>query len=169
MITRPQAKLKLIAKFFEIDDLYILCTPPPACLLFRQDNLKHIAFEDLKAQEMPVFPIEGFITVKRRSIRRKQVPICSGFSLTDYKVQVSIVKIAVLDLKHDPTINGQTEHRRFCSPYVQLSWVESLHRLHLLQPIEMNDLKFRAHKGLLAEMEGLRKLEEKTIRIWARQ
>lgn len=167
MITRRQAKLKLIAEFFEIDDLYVLCTKPPACLLFRQDNSKHVAFDDLEAKEIPVFPIERSITVKGYSIRRKQVPICPGFSLTDYKVQGSTLKTAVLDLKDDPTARGQTEHKKFCSMYVQLSRLQSLDRLYLLQAIDMKDLRFRPHEGLLAEMERLHQLEEETIRAWA--
>ena len=167
-ITRCEAKLKLIAEFFEIDDLYVVCTKPPACLLFRPDNSKHINFEDLERKEIPVFPIERSITIKGRSIRRKQVPICPGFSLTDYKVQGSTLKTAI-DLKDDPTIKSQTEHKKFYSMYVQLSRLQSLDGLYLLQAIDMKDLRFRPHEGLLAEIERLHQLEEETIRAWASQ
>jgi hypothetical protein len=77
--------------------------------------------------------------------------------------------MAVLDLKDNPTIKGQTEHKKFCSMYVQLSRLQSLHGLYLLQRIEMKDLKFRPHEDLLAEMERLHKLEEETIHAWASQ
>ena len=73
-----QLTLKLTAEFFKIDDLYILCTKPPACVLFRQDNSKHLAFKDLEPKVVPVFPIERSITVKGYSVRRKQVPDLSS-------------------------------------------------------------------------------------------
>lgn len=93
-------------------------------------------------------------------MRRKQVPICPAFSLTDYKVLGSTLKTAILDLKDDPTAKGQSKHKKFCSMYVQLSRVQFLDRLYLLQEIGMKDLQFRPHDGLLAEMERLHKLEE---------
>jgi hypothetical protein len=147
--------------------LYILCTKPPTCVLFRQENSKHLGFEDLQANDFPVFPIERSITIKKYSVRRKQVPICSAFSLTDYKVQGATLKIAVLDLKDDPSAKGQDMHRKFCSMLVQLSRPQSLDGLYLLQKLDMKDLQFRPHDGLLTEMERLHKLEEETTRTWA--
>jgi hypothetical protein len=164
-----QLTLKLLAEFFKIDDLHILCTKPPACVLFRQDNSKHLAFKDLEAKVVPVFPIERSITVKGYSVRRKQVPMCPAFSLTDYKVQGLTLTTAVLDLKGDPSGKGQNEHKTFCSMYVQLSRLRSLEGLHLLQEIDMKDLRFRPHNGLVAEMERLHKLDEETIAAWTRR
>ena len=46
-----QLIIRLLAEFFEMDDLYILCTKPPACVLFRRENSKHSKFEDLEAKE----------------------------------------------------------------------------------------------------------------------
>jgi hypothetical protein len=89
--------------------------------------------------------------------------------MTDYKVQGSTLKTAVLDLKDDPTAKGQDEHKKFCSEYVQLSRLQAGIGLYLLQKIDMNDLRFRPHEGLLAEMERLRKLEEETITAWMRE
>jgi len=152
-----------------MDDLYILCTKYPACVLFQQENSNHPAFENLEAKVIPVFPIERSIKIRQYSVRRKQVPICSAFSLTDYKVQGSTLTTAVLDLKDNPKVRGQNEHKKFCSTYVQLSRLRSLNGLHLLQKINMNDLQFRPHDGLVAEMERLRKLEQETLASWARQ
>src|SRR2546429_9380374 len=146
-----------------MDDLYVLCTKPPACVLFRQENSEHPAFEDLEAKVVPVFPIERSIKIKEYSVRRRQVPMCPAFSLTDYKVQGSTLKTAVLDLKNDPSARGQDKHKKFCSMYVQLSRLRSLSGLHLLQRIDMSDLEFRPHEGLVVEMERLRELEQKTI------
>ena len=95
--------------------------------------------------------------------------MCPAFSLTDYKVQGSTLKTAVLDLKNDPTAKGQDGHKKFCSLYVQLSQLRSLNGLHLLQEIDMNDLRYHPHDSLIAEMERLRQLEQATIASWARQ
>jgi hypothetical protein len=129
-----------LAEFFEIDDLYILYTKPPACVLFQQDNLEHSKFKGLDSKIVPVFLLERSITVKGHSVHRTQVPICPVFSLTDYKVQGSILTNAVLDLKHDPSTRGQDSYKKYCSNYVQLSRLRSLQGLHLLQSITIEDL-----------------------------
>jgi hypothetical protein len=155
-----------LAEFFEMDDLYILCTKPPACVLFHRDNLDHSRFEGLESKIVPIFPLERSITVKGHSVRRKQVPMCPAFSLTDYKVQGSTLTTAVLDLKHDPSARGQDAHKKYCSNYVQLSRLRSLEGLHLLQSITMEDLQFRPDERLLIEIQRLRGLERETIASW---
>lgn len=83
-----------------MDDLYILCTKPPTCVLFQRDNSEHSKFDGLDSKIVTVFPLERSITVKGHSVRRRQLPMCPAFSLTDYKVQGSTLTTAVLDLKH---------------------------------------------------------------------
>ena len=95
--------------------------------------------------------------------------MCSVFSLTDCKVQGLTLTTAVLYLKDDPTAKGQDGYMEYCSMYVELSRLRSLDGLHLLQKIDMNDLRFRSHDGLMAETERLRQLEQATIASWARQ
>ena len=151
-----------------MDDLYILCTKPPACVLFQRDNSEHSKFDGLDAKIIPVFPLERSITVKGHSVRRRQVPMCPAFSLTDYKVQASTLGTAVLDLKHDPSARGQDAHKQYCSSHVQLSRLRSLEGLHLLQSITMEDLQFRPDERLLVEMERLKGLERETIAAWGR-
>ena len=133
------------------------------------ENAKHPTFEGLEAKIVPVFPIERSIKIKEYSVRRRQVPICPAFSLTDYKVQGSTLMTAVLDIKNDPTAKSQDGHKKFYSLYVQLSQLRSLNGLHLLQEIDMNNLRYRPHDGLVMEMERLRQLEQATIASWARQ
>ena len=149
-----------------MDNLYILCTKLPACVLFRQENSNHPAFENLEAKIIPVFPIERSIKIKQYSVRRKQVPICSAFSL---RCKGSTLTTAVLDLKDNSKVRGRDEHKKFCSMYVQLSRLRSLNGLHLLQKIDMNDLRVRPHDDLVAEMERLHKLEQETLASWVRQ
>ena len=95
--------------------------------------------------------------------------MCPAFSLTDYKIQGSTLTTAVLDLKDNPSLKGQSSYKKFCSIYVQLSQLRSLDRLHLLQKIDMKDLQFRPDDALLTEMERLSKLEEETIAAWERE
>jgi hypothetical protein len=125
-----------------MDDLYILCTKPLACVLFHQEHSKNSTFEDLEAKVISIFSLERSITIKGYSVQRKQVPMCPAFSLTDYKVQGSILMTAVLDLKDDPTSKEQDHHKKYCSIYVQLSRLRSLDRLYLLQKIDIEDLWF---------------------------
>lgn len=115
---------------------------------------------------MPVFPFERSITLKGFSVRRKQVPMCPAFCLTDYKVQGSTLAEAILDLKNDPTRRGQDAHRKYCSTYVQLSRLRSFNGLHLLQKISMEDVQFQPDPRLLTEIKRLQNLEKETITAW---
>src|SRR5947207_11474046 len=83
-------------------------------VIFQQENLKHLTFKDLDAKVIPVFPIKRSIKIKQYSVQRKQVPICSASSLTDYKVQGLTLTIAVLNLKY----------KKYCSTNVQTSIFE---------------------------------------------
>ncbi|KAJ5370019.1 uncharacterized protein N7496_006111 [Penicillium cataractarum] len=154
------------ANFHDLDELYIFCTKPPACLLFKPNRSKSISLHSLSENVLPIFPLEASITVKGFSVRRRQVPICPAFCLTDYKIQGTTLESAILDLKNDRKIRGQDAHRRFCSTYVQLSRLRSLAGLHLLQPIEMNDIQHTPDPQLLGEMQRLRALELNTLAAW---
>lgn len=155
-----------VAEFYEIDDLYTLCTKPPACVLFKQDKSTTSVFEGLAPATVPVFPLEKSITLKGYSVRRKQVPMSPAFSLTDYKVQGSTLDSAILDLRDDSAIRGRDRHQKFCSTYVQLSRLRTRKGLHLLQEIEMKDLQFGPDPRILAEMRRLEKLEKATLDAW---
>ena len=88
--------------------------------------------------------------------------MCPAFSLTDYKVQGSTLRKAALDLKDDPTSKAD-HHKKYCLIYVQLSQLQSLDGLYLLQKITIEDLRFRPDDRLLAEMDRLAILEQATI------
>ena len=89
--------------------------------------------------------------------------MCPAFSLTDYKIQGSTLSIAILDLKQNTLGRRQDNHKNYCSTYVQLSRLQSLDGLYLLQKIDMEDLRFRPHHQLLLEMTRLKELQHKTI------
>jgi hypothetical protein len=49
---------------------------------------------------------------------------------------------------------------------MQLSQLQSLEGLHILQPLEMTDLQHRPDPQLLDEIKQLRALERETIQAW---
>lgn len=106
------------------------------------------------------------ITVKGYSVRRKQIPICPAFCLTDYKIQGATLDSVILDLKDDIKNRRQDSHRKYCSTYVQLSRLRSLNGLHLLQSISMSDLEHRPDPQLLEEMRRLQALQQQTLGAW---
>ena len=106
------------------------------------------------------------ITVKGYSVRRKQIPICPAFCLTDYKIQGATLDSVILDLKDDIKSRRQDSHRKYCSTYVQLSRLRSLDGLHLLQSISMSDLEHRPDPQLLEEMRRLQALQQQTLATW---
>lgn len=154
------------ANFHALDDLYIFCTKPPACILFNPNRPKSLPLQSLDPGVLPIFPVEASITVKGYSVRRKQVPICPAFAVTDYKIQGSTRNSATLDLKDDRTSKGRDSHRKYCSTYVQLSRLRSLSGLHLLQAVELRDLSHRPDPQLLEEIERLQALQDETLHMW---
>ena len=45
--------MPIIAGFFEIDDLYVLCAKPSASVLFQRQKVKHSKFDDLDDKSIP--------------------------------------------------------------------------------------------------------------------
>jgi hypothetical protein len=107
-----------------------MCTKPPACVLFKPVKAARRDFENLYSSLLPIFPLERSITVKGFLIRRKQVLICPAFCLTNYKVHGSTLTSTILDLKDDLILCGLDRHRKYCSTYVQLSWLRSFTGLY---------------------------------------
>ncbi|KAN0068442.1 hypothetical protein V8E54_013638 [Elaphomyces granulatus] len=94
-------------QFFPIHGMHVMCTKPPRCVLFRPLRSRASNFEGLEDGIVPIFPIERSITIKNNSIRRKQVPMCAAFCVTDYKAQGQTFSEGVVDLKHDSKANGR--------------------------------------------------------------
>jgi hypothetical protein len=151
------------ADFLEIDATHVMCTKPPACVLFKPDTCRASTFEDLDPAITPIFPFEKSISWKGYSIRRRQAPMCPAFCLTQYKVQGLSLKNAILQLNAEPR---RTEHEKCTSNYVQLGRLETSEGVHLLEKIEMSDLLFKPDPRLLAEMNHIRELERLTLARW---
>jgi hypothetical protein len=159
----------VVAQFFLLDDIHILCTTPPRCVLFQHFRSRTVFnFHSLDENIIPVFPIDRSITIKSYSIRRKQVPMCAAFSITDYKSQSQTFSEAVVDLRNGAGIKGRDSHRSFCSFNVQVSRLISQQGLNLLQKIQMSDVNFQPHPDLVSEMETAQALERETLAAWER-
>jgi len=93
-----------LADFFEIYDLYVMCTKPSACVLFKPDDsrIPDSGFQGLDGSIMPIFPLKKSISWKGYSIRRQQVPMSPAFCLTQYRVQGLTLEKGVLDMKAEP-------------------------------------------------------------------
>lgn len=63
-----------------------------------------------------------------------------GFAVTDYKVQGATFQIAVLDLHRKSNSGSGGSHKKICSTYVQLSCLQTLDGVQLLQPIILEDI-----------------------------
>ena len=150
-------------KFYEIDDLYIFCIIFLKCVLFQLEKFKNIVFENFEIKIIFIFLIKKSITIKKYSVWRKQISMCSAFSLINYKMQDLIFLIIILDFKNDLIIKNQDEHMKFCFLYVQLLWFQFESKFYFLQKIDMKDLQLCSHDSLLTEMKRFQKLEEKTI------
>ncbi len=94
---------------------------------------------------------------------RRQVPICSAFALTEYKVQRATFTTAVLDLQRGQKSQWISTHKRFCSTYVQLSRLKSLSGLKLLAPIVLDDVANEFKNRLMEEDAHLDKLTSITL------
>ena len=87
-----------------------------------------------------------------------------AFALTEYKVQGATYKNAVLDLHQKSKPRGEdASHKCYCSFYVQLSRLESLKGLTLLEPLTLADITFKMHRKLREEDNRLEKLATQTM------
>ncbi|KAN0080911.1 hypothetical protein V8E54_004115 [Elaphomyces granulatus] len=99
-------------------------------------------------------------------IRRHQVPMAPAFALTEYKVQGSTYRSAVLDLSRNSYATGEDAvHSRHYSAYVQLSRLKERRHLWLLEPVTLGDLRNRMHHELVAEDRRMQELAAVTLQL----
>ena len=90
------------------------------CILFQSEKFKNTVFKNFEIKIILIFLIKKSITIKKYFVQKKQISMCSAFSLTNHKMQDLTLLIAIFDLKNDLTIKNQDEHMKFCFLYVQL-------------------------------------------------
>lgn len=87
-----------------------------------------------------------------------------AFALTEYKVHGSTYRAAVLDLSRQTYATGEdATHSRHCSSYVQLSRLQVMDSLWLLEPIKLSDVLNKIHHELVAEDHRLQQLAALTM------
>jgi hypothetical protein len=143
-----------------------MCTKPPRSILFRQLRSRKASFDTLDDDIIPILPIERSIPIKSYSVRRRQVPLCASFAVTDYKAQGQTFTDGILDLKNNSRVKSWDSHRRFCSVNVQLSRFTRLRGLNLLRKIQLSDIACQPHSDLALEISRLHELEKETIACW---
>jgi hypothetical protein len=89
-----------------------------------------------------------------------------AFALTEYKVQGSTYRSAVLDLsRHSYATGEDAVHSRHCSAYVQLSRLKEMRHLWLLEPVTLSDLRNKMHHELVAEDRRMQELAAVTLQL----
>src|SRR6266850_959934 len=132
-----------------MDDLYVLCSLQPKCILFEQLSPKQAVFPGMGSTAIPIFCSSTSVKIENMSVVRHQVPVTPAWAITDYKVQGATYDNITVDL-HRPenNKNKETRHKRYCSNYVQLTRTKSLQGLNLLQRVTLADLNVRPDKLL---------------------
>lgn len=157
----------MTAQFTRFDKTFVLCSHPPKCVLFQSKMTKHEPFQGIQKDCVPVFATSFPVKMPDMYITRHQVPMTLAFALTQYKVQGSTYRIAVLDLHRSSRDRyRESPHQRYCSVYVQLSRLTSLDGLWLLEPITLNDIDNKMHPELHEEDLRLEGLAAETMRSW---
>ncbi len=142
-----------LASYTRLDDNTLLNSYPPTCILLHTESALMMPFPNLPHNVYPVFPVKSTVTAKETRFNRKQIGISPRFAYTEYKVQGATFKSATLDLQRK-TIKKTTEnHKQFCSIYVQLSKIQSLEEVSLLESISFDDINNQPHHELQTEDE----------------
>ncbi len=103
------------------------------------------------------------------SVTRLQIPMTPGFAVTEYKVRGATFRTAVLDLHKNTKSGDKGLHKRFCSIYVQLSRLQTLDGVQLLQPITLDDIGSKPHPTLSEESLNLNDRSDRTLSLWTYQ
>ena len=134
--------------------------------MFQREAIKHLPFPDINRDCIPVFATSSSIKMGDMWVARHQVPMSPAFALTEYKVQGSQYRNAVLDLSRQSKARTvDASHKRNCSVNVQLSRLESFGGVHLLEPVTLDDLDNQPHPELRDEDHRLQQLAALTMRL----
>src|SRR5467141_3203893 len=150
------------SEVFELNDRYILCSCPPACVTI--EYWSHLPWP-------PFFPskysstIKDLTTKQQVKIRRFQVPLTPAFAITDYKAQGGTFKELETSLAFSKMKKGSS-HYKWTSLNVQLRRLLSFEGLGLMEEITMNNVQYKPHQQLGAELQRLETLAIPTARRW---
>lgn len=116
-------------------------------LLERTQSLD-INFLILPKKVFSIFSAKSTIPIHNISVIRLQILMTPGFVVSEYKVQGAIFQIAILDLHHNSKAGDKSLHKRFYSTYFQLSRLQILDKVKLLQLIILENIKSKSYLKL---------------------
>ena len=115
------------------------------------------AFPKLACNFYLVFSVKSTVTAKKIKLNKKKIEI--RFAYSKYKVQGATFEFATLDLRRKAIKKTAESHKQFCFIYVQLSQLQSLKGVSLLEPNSLDDINNQPHHKLQTDDKELQKLE----------
>ena len=91
------------------------------------------------------------VTAKKTNVNKYQIGLIPSFAFIEYKVQVATFEFVVLDLRKKSKKRGGKSYKRFCSTYVQLSWLQILQSIILLKKINFDNIDNKPYDKLQAK------------------
>ena len=175
IIMEPSSKVYRLVEGLETDEnreIWII-DQQPKCLLVGIKDSKFSNLSGLAKNILPLFPTTFGIDItsndnaasnsQKLPMRRRQIPCCAGFAITDYRSQGRTFNRVVIDLE-PPNIRWEGGHRTFTAVYVALSRCRSLDGLSFFRAFSEKVLTIKPDSRLASEMARLKKLEENTLK-----
>lgn len=100
------------------------------------------------------------VTAKKTSVNRYQIKLKPGFVFIEYKIPGLTFESVVLDLQQKSKKRRRENHKRFCFTYVQLSRLQILQGVFLLEKINFDNINNKSHLALQAKDNRLEVLGE---------
>jgi PIF1-like helicase len=156
---------------FDLNDRYVLCSRPPACVIVEYDEPTGLSFPGLAPNQHPFFPrkysstIKDLTTKQQVRVRRTQVPLTPAFATTDYKAQGANLEELETSLAFSKLKRG-SDHYKWTSLNLQLRRLTSFAGLCLREEITMKDVQYKPDKQLGAELLRLETLGASSEARW---
>jgi hypothetical protein len=151
---------------------------PPDHMVVAVDKPRHTPFRGLEPDELMIYPLirpgqisidklQGYGIHKRFNCRnyfkftRLQLPVTSGFAMTDFRSQgATFTGPTIVDIAKPP--DGSSDPQ---STYVQLTRCTTTENFGLARDFDLSVLQERPHPDLLREMDRFKIMEVDTLRL----
>ena len=159
---------------FDLNDRYVLCSRPPACVIVEYDEPTGLTFPGLAPNQHPFFPrkyssdIKDLTTKRLVKVRRTQVPLTPAFATTDYKAQGASLEELETSLAFSKLKRG-SNHYKWTSLNVQLRRLTSFAGLCLREKITMEDVQYKPDEQLGTEIQRLETLATSSEARWRQE
>ncbi len=124
-----------------------------------------MSFPSLSVKVFPLFPIKSTVSLQGVSINRTQILLTPAFTIMEYNIKRATFKMAILDLQCGNCTTDES-HRAFYSTYIQLSRLQSLNGMQLLQIISLKDIDNKPNLCLEQSNAELDVLSRNTLGSW---